>query len=146
MITVAKYASKEEAYIAKALLEAAEIQAFIDDGTYSDTRMIDIRVPESSAERARSILADQEETIRSAGGNEEVLTGKPAKKREFKDVLLFLKGGALWIFGYVLIALLLRVFGVILPMNPLALGFVFFVGGLIGIIFGASSRRAVNSR
>ena len=145
MITVAKYASKEEAYIAKALLEASDIQVFIDDSQFGETGLIDIRVPEANADRARSILAGREETIAGIEGN-----GEPADtsgaRREFKDVLLFLKGGGLWVFGYILLALILRVFGVIFPINPLTLGFIFFIGGLIGLIFGNAKRRPARSR
>ena len=142
MITVAKYSSREEAYIAKALLEAAGIQVFIDDAQFAETKTIDIRIPESHAEQARSILADREETIHGVEGK----TGPRGNpKGEFKDILLFIKGGGLWIFGYVLLALILRVFGVILPMNPLSLGLVFLVGGLISLIFGGPRGRSSRS-
>ncbi len=143
MITVAKYTSREEAYIAKALLEAAGIQVFLDDGGYADAHTIDLRVPEPHAERARSILADREETIRGAGGDPEP---QGNTRKEFRDLLLFVKGGGIWVFGYVLLALLVRVFGVIFPMNPLVLGFVFFIGGLIALMFGGFRPRPARTR
>lgn len=143
MITVAKYASKEEAFIAKALLEAAEIQVFLDDGEYSDTKAVALRVPEENAERARAILADREETIRGVNGSE---TSDGGTRKEALDMLLFIKSGGLWIFGYLLLAMLLRGLGMFLPLHPIPLGFVFLVGGLIGLIFGRTGKRSTSSR
>ncbi len=121
MITVAKYASKEEAFIAKALLEAAGIQVFLDDGEYSETKAVAIRVPEANGERARAILADREETIRGVG-----VGGRGGSvRKEALDMLLFMKRGVLWIFGYLLFAVFFRALGVVLPLNPISLGFVF---------------------
>ena len=139
MITVARYSAREEAFVAKALLEAADIQVFMDDAGYTDTKTIEIRVPENQAERARALLADREDTIRAAPGDE---AEDPGVRKESADMLLFLKAGGLWVFGYVLLGLVLRVLGVILPFHPIILGTVFFVGGLIGLIFGNSGRKA----
>ena len=138
MITVARYSAREEAFVAKALLEAADIQVFLDDAGYTDTKTIEIRVPENQAERARALLADREETIRTVNGDEQE---DPGVRKESTDMLLFLKAGGLWVFGYVLLGLVLRALGVILPFHPIILGTVFFVGGLIGLIFGTSGKK-----
>ncbi len=138
MITVARYSGREEAFVAKALLEAADIQVFLDDARYADTKTIEIRVPENQAERARALLADREETIH--GMTDEGEEDKGVRK-EALDMLLFLKSGAIWVFGYVLLALILRALGILLVLNPIALGFIFLVGGLLGLIFGKTGRR-----
>ncbi len=138
MITVARYSAREEAFVAKALLEAADIQVFLDDARYADTKTIEIRVPENQASRARELLADREDTIRAVNGDE---TEDTAVRKESTDMLLFVKSGGLWVFGYVLIGLMLRVLGVIVPFHPIVLGTLFFVGGLIGLIFGTSGKK-----
>ncbi len=140
MITVAQYASREEAYVAKALLEAADVQVFLDDGQYADTKTIAIRVPERQAAEARSILSDREETISGTNGGEGEAGRAP--KREATDMLLFIKGGAIWIFGYILVGLVLRVFGILIPFTPIPLGLIFLVGGLVGLIFGKTGPKS----
>lgn len=131
MKTIARFAKPEPAYVAKGLLEAANIEVFLDDSRFPDQGEISLQVLDEEEARARHLLAEKRDLLQSLK--------PPAPENAEEDApessptpwpWLFIQGGGLFLVGYLLIALLFIPLGGRLPINLFIFVLVFFLGGL----------------
>lgn len=131
MKIIARFAEPEPAHVAKGLLEAADIEVFLDDSRYPDRGEIVLKVLSAEENKARLILTEKRDLLQSlkTGGKEVEITGAGTASAT-PWPWLFMQGGGLFLVGYILITLLLLPLGGRLPFNLFIFVLVFFLGGL----------------
>ncbi|MCH8474100.1 MAG: DUF2007 domain-containing protein [Opitutales bacterium] len=132
MKTIARFAKPEPAYVAKGLLEAANIEVFLDDSRFPDRGEIVLQVLDEEETQARHLLAEKRELLQSLQPSTTPEdTDEPAPESSPTPwPWLFIQGGGLFLVGYLLIAILMIALGGRLPMNLFIFVLVFFLGGL----------------